>query len=210
MQQLKPRLAHLGMAAGCLALMACENSGQERNFERLEEYAGILATARTAEPADLTGVTGTATYRGVGFGEFPAADAVADGDGGGGARYSATSDVTLTADFTGGTLSGEMTDWTPEDPLNYTMRGKVLISEGDIAPDGTFTAKVSGAVEREATARLIDSRGGPDPSIPDYYQYGFNTDAEGTFHDGLDGARASHVIGSFDGAGVSGGFVAKQ
>lgn len=208
MQQLTARLGHVGLGLACLGLIACDNAGQERNFDRLEEYSRILSTAETREVADLTGLTGTASYRGVGFGEFPAQDI--PGDGGPAATYTATSDVRLTADFTGGTLSGEMTGWTPENPTNYTMRGTVRISEGQINPDGTFDALVTGAVERTATARLIQSRGEEDLGIPDSYQALVGGVATGTFHDSQSGARASHIVGDIGGGNMTGGFVARR
>jgi hypothetical protein len=208
MRHQKLRPGHVGAALACLGLAACDNSSEERTVDRFQQYAEILAGARLAEPADLTGVTGTATFTGMGFGQFPAqAPSSPDAE-----LYNATSDVTLTADFTGGTLSGDMTNWIPENSRLYTMdgRSRLVISEGAIAPDGTFTARVSGNVTRTPTALLIESRGGTAEDAPGGFNFGFVAPVEGTFHDGLDGRSASHVVGTFDGEGATGGFVARR
>lgn len=213
MQQLKARLGHAGLGLACLGVIACDNSGQERNFDRAEQYSQILSTAQTREVADLTGLTGTATYRGVGFGEFPT-ESTAPG-GGSGPSYTATSDARLTADFSGGTLSGAMTGWIHEDPVNYTMRGEILISDGQINPDGTFDAIVTGAVERRPTARNLlprrDAGSGEDRlPVPETYGVAAGATATGTFHDSQSGDRASHIVGEIGDGNMTGGFVARR
>lgn len=218
MQQLTPRLGWAGLGLACLALTACENAASERSFERFDTFSEILSTAATRDVADLSGLSGTATYRGVASATFPAEvdpppEDPTDPDSAPDARrYSADADVQLVADFTGGTLSGEMTGWTPEDANNFSMRGLVRISDGRIAPDGTFDALITGSVERRMTARRIQELANSDEEfdLPQNFLVGIVANATGTIHDSVTGQRASHIIGSVEGSSMSGSFVARR
>lgn len=218
MQQLTPRLGWAGLGLACLALTACENAASERSFERFDSYSEILSTAATRDLADLSDLTGTATYTGVASAVFPAEvdpppEDPNDPDSAPDARtYSADADVELVADFTGGTLSGEMTGWTPEDPGNFSMRGLVRISDGQIQPDGTFDALVTGSVERRMTARRIQELADSDEEfdLPQDFLVGIVGEVTGTFHDSVTGQSASHIIGTVDAGNMSGSFVANR
>lgn len=205
MRQHGSRLMRAGLgAAGLLTLVACTSSGLDRNFDRSDRYTEVLAGTDLTAPSNLAGLAGTATYTGVGFAEFsaeltpePGADPA---DPPPTVAFRGTSDVRLTADFTDGTLSGSMTGWTEESPLEYALDGRVEISNGTIAPDGTFAAQVAGNVERrkkfaedEELASLIVLIAG---------------DATGAFHDSTEGARASRIVGNVTAPGMTGGFVA--
>lgn len=212
MQKIYGRRAVAGIGVVALvALAGCENAGQQRNFDRFDQYSEILASGRLSSVANLDGVVGTAEYVGTGFGEFPAADEPPDEDDER-LTYTATADVQLSADFTEGTLGGTMTGWTTEDPGNFEMKGIVRISDGRIEQDGTFTSLVSGSVERRDTARrTIERRESPgEDDLPEAYLVGIVGSATGTFHDSLDGARATHIIGNIEAGNMTGGFAAQS
>lgn len=218
MQQLTPRLGWAGLGLACLALTACENAASERSFDRFDTYSEVLSTAATRDVADLSGLSGTATYEGIAVARFPAEvdpppTDPSDPDSAPDARtFIADADVALVADFTGGTLSGEMTGWTPEDAGNFSMRGLVRVSDGRILPDGTFDALVTGSVERRMTARRIQELADSDEEfdLPQNFLIGIVAEATGIFHDSVDGQSASHIVGSVEGSNMSGSFVARR
>lgn len=205
------RLALPGMVLAALSLAGCDNAGQDRNFERFDRNSRLLAEARLTQPADLTGLQGTARYHGTGFGVFPAETLGPDADDDDQPRsYTASADVSLTADFTQRTLSGNMTGWTPEDPGNFSMRGEVRISEGQMTRDGQFTAIVTGSVERRMTAikrRQIEEEG-EEFDLPEDFLVGIGGQVTGSVHDALSGERAAVIRGEIDAANMTGGFVA--
>lgn len=199
MRQGRARLAPAGMAAAALVLLgACDSSGVQRSFDRGELVAAIDAGA-IRPPADLTGLTGTASYDGAAFASF-------DLQGG----FTASADMSLTADFSNSTLNGQMTGWTSEFPEDWSMRGTVLVSDGNIAPNGLFEAKLSGNVQREPTARNLTRDREDGETAPTGIGLTFiGGEAAGSFHDSARG-RATHVIGGFVAEGVDGFFAVER
>ena len=171
-------------ALGAAVLTSGCASPREINFDRSQLFTEIAAGIDRNAPSNVSGMQGRATYNGV-----------AQADFGG---FSGTSDATLTADFETQTIAGSLTSWKDLDPRNYELRGQVLLSNGAIDDDGSFTSQMAGNIERV-------ERANPNPVLRI-----FAGTAEGQIYDSVQGAAASHMAGSFVGTGVSGGFVARQ
>jgi hypothetical protein len=176
-----------------LALGTACSSGTDENSDRAGLFTDIAESANFSAPSDLAGLQGSATYKGV---------AVADFGGFGG-----TADATINADFSSQTLSGEMTGWEDRDARNFELDGRVSLTNGSIASDGTLNAQVAGNIER--------TRRGPEVSEEAPSLVVFTGEASGAFYDNNSGQAARVVQGDFvgttvDGGGVSGSFIADR
>lgn len=175
-------------------ISGCGSDAQETNFDRSDDFTEIASRIDTSAPSDVSGLQGQATYRGV---------ATADFGGFGG-----TADANLTANFKDRTISGNMSDWEDLDPANHKLRGEILLSNGTIADNGSFSTAMVGNIER--TVRIGETNPANVPVLKV-----FAGAADGQIYDSVTGETASHVIGAFagdasDGGTVSGQFVAGQ
>ncbi|TGN57502.1 hypothetical protein E4L95_13265 [Paracoccus liaowanqingii] len=190
------RTSSLSAIASVVALLtACTDTGVEKNFSRSEEYTRLMSEADFTETSNLSDLSGMATYQGVAKADF--------------GSFSGTADARITADFSEDKLSGSMTNWVDDDPLNYDLNGKVELSNGSIDPHaGTFATDMFGNIERSPVGMV-------DPANPPVAVW-IAGNAEGSFHNSLDGDHASHVVGVMEGetsgAGgvISGDFVAAR
>ena len=208
-EQMRQETARLGLACAggiaLIALTACGSSGDDLNKQRGLQFAKLVAESDGSDSSDLSGVLGvggaapggvpaTASYAGVALATFTGSE-----------EFTASSRFEMDVDFNEGSLSGKMTDWTPENSRFFTMGGQVLISKGQIMPDGTFDAQMSGSVHRDMTAqrRLQLADQGVEP--PEDIQLTFTGAAEGSFRDSVAGELATHVQGSFSTPGMAEG-----
>lgn len=204
MRDTRPRLALMACCAGAVALLAgcVDNKDWERLNDRGDLIAAIDAGAQRPQ-ADLTGLSGTASYAGAAAASFPGAgeDEV----------YNARADLAMTVDFSAETLSGTMSRWASSNPEDWAMDGTVFIADGQIDRDGSFDAKLSGNVRREPTAQhIVRAQEDDDVPMPQGIIYTFiRGTAEGTFHDSAQG-RGTHIIGTLQAEGVSGFFAAER
>lgn len=182
------RLTILAAFNAVILVSGCETA-QEANFERSNRFTELSSQIDTNAASDTSDLQGQATYNGVAAADF--------------GEFSGTSDANLKADFNTKTISGSMTSWKDLDPENYELRGQVLLSNGVISDDGSFSSQMAGNIERDSTAAF---KQGISPVLKV-----FNGDATGQIYNSVDGAVASHVNGSFEassGDTISGSFIA--
>lgn len=187
----------------CALVSAC-------GFENLEDdYLGLLTAEAdmsamvplSADPSDVSAMTGTATYTGFGGANFNTGDTEL-------ASFTGAAEVTLVADFDDDSLSGEMSNWVSSNANSEYLDGSVILSNGVIS-GGTITGDVNGAISRRDRT-YPDARTGV--AIDSYNLIGTFT---GGFYDTTDGA-ASHVFGSLDAVfngddgTIDGSFIAAQ
>lgn len=166
----------------------CETA-QQKNYDRSNLYTELAAQIDNNAPTDVSGLQGQATYNGAAMADF----------GG----FSGTADARLTADFSEKTINGSLTSWKDLDPENYRLRGQILLSNGAISNDGSFTAEMAGNIER-------DTLGPQDFTNPPILKV-FEGAAAGQIYDSVGGATASHLKGLFtttSGNIVNGSFIA--
>lgn len=175
------------MLLAVLTLAACGSGGD--SFARSETYTSIyseIGDATIAVPG-----SGSATYDGVAQADFGA--------------FGGTADATLTANFDTATMSGSFTDWSDLSPETHSLQGELILVNGDILADGSFSGEVYGNIERNPLGP-----NGTTPNFVDVYA-GIGT---GQLYDNADGDVAQIVDGGFSAIGtsssVSGSFVARQ
>ena len=205
----------VALSIAVISVSGCGSSGVESNFDRSEEYTEILSEVDRSNPTDLSehiGETlqGSATYEGVAvatFARFPDSDFES---------FSGSADARLVADFDDESIRGRMTDWEDGDPLSHELRGEIVLSNGTFDRpggelDGTFSARVTGNIERSPIA-LFDPADPPVVVLIDGV-------AEGAFYNSESGEIASHIVGTmadefvdpFGNLGtMTGGFVAER
>ena len=182
-----------GIIATCvsaLLLSACSD-GSGENSDRANSFTDIASGADFSAPSDLAGLQGSATFNGAAVADF--------------GEFGGTAEATINANFSDRTISGQLTNWEDRDPADFELDGSVVISNGSISNDGTFSAQVAGDIERT-------NRG---PDIDPQNIVVFSGTAAGAFYDNVSGQRARVVEGVFDGTStdggdVSGSFVAER
>lgn len=199
------KMTILGMGVAAIGLSGCEHAGVQDNFDRSEDFTAMTSSIDWSAPSDLTGIGGTATYNGAALATFRDVSDLIEHP-----KFTGTADVAMAVDFDNQTIAGTMSDWIDGDPRNYNLRGEVVLFDGTVDPNGTFSTLMSGNLERTAV-------GADSTETPLLVVIGGGT--AGALYDSLDGDRASHLAGemagiteSSDGTSgtMTGGFVAMQ
>ncbi len=187
----------LVLVASIIGVSACSNTSDDReaNADRSELFTELASETDFGAPSDVSALDSTLTYNGVAAANFVGVSG----------EFSGTADATLTADFASNSIEGRLTNWTDTSPSTHSLSGEMVLSNGVISDDGSFSTQFAGNISRSE----VNGGPGSDPFVDTYIGAG-----EGQIYDSVDGDAAATAAGSFSGVGgsssVEGEFIAAQ